>query len=253
MQQNRDMGITDIRTRKNHVCYGMGLGVVLVADDYPGFPGDVRNASAYGCPVQFEIAEGVSEEALLSDPASCGASVAQAAKKLERMGCRAIAGECGWFAYFQKDVAKQVSVPVFMSSLLQVPFAQQLISPDSLIGIVTSAKRALTDEMLRSVDIDPKSNIVIAGADEFGCTEFDRQYSSPGEANFEKAQDQIVRACVDFVGANPKIGALLLTCTGFPPYTRAIQRAVDLPVFTWGTMLDYAYSVVVHRDYYGHV
>ena len=26
-----------------------------------------------------------------------------------------------------------------------------------------------------------------------------------------------------------------------------------LPIFSWGTLLDYAYSVVAHRDYYGHV
>jgi hypothetical protein len=28
---------------------------------------------------------------------------------------------------------------------------------------------------------------------------------------------------------------------------------VDLPIFTWSTLLDFAYSVVVHRDFYGHV
>ena len=36
-------------------------------------------------------------------------------------------------------------------------------------------------------------------------------------------------------------------------FARAIQREIDMPVFSWGTLLDYAYSVVVHRDYYGHV
>jgi hypothetical protein len=45
----------------------------------------------------------------------------------------------------------------------------------------------------------------------------------------------------------------MLECTGMQPFARAIQRAVDLPVFSWGTILDYAYGVVAHRDYYGHV
>lgn len=57
----------------------------------------------------------------------------------------------------------------------------------------------------------------------------------------------------DFVNRNPKIGALLLECTGMTPFARAIQRAVDLPVYSWGTLLDYAYSISVSRDYYGHV
>ena len=54
---------------------------------------------------------------------------------------------------------------------------------------------------------------------------------------------------LDLVG----IRALLLECTGMQPFARAVQQAVDLPIFSWGTLLDYAYSVVSHRDYYGHV
>ena len=45
----------------------------------------------------------------------------------------------------------------------------------------------------------------------------------------------------------------MLECTGFQPFARAVQRVLELPVFSWGTLLDYAYSVTVHRDYYGHV
>jgi hypothetical protein len=37
----------------------MGLGIIILDDVYPGFPGDVRNASAHGYPIQYEIAEGV--------------------------------------------------------------------------------------------------------------------------------------------------------------------------------------------------
>ena len=49
------------------------------------------------------------------------------------------------------------------------------------------------------------------------------------------------------------MGAMVLECTGMQPFARAIQREIDIPIFSWGTLLDYAYSVVVHRDYYGHV
>ena len=53
----------------------------------------------------------------------------------------------------------------------------------------------------------------------------------------------------------PKLVVLLGDISHFimQPFARAIQREIDLPVFSWGTLLDYAYSVVVHRDYYGHV
>ena len=58
MYQSRDNGIDHISARKNHVCYGMGIGIVVVDDVY-GFPGDVRNASAYPFPIQHAICEGV--------------------------------------------------------------------------------------------------------------------------------------------------------------------------------------------------
>jgi hypothetical protein len=260
--QSRDMGINHITARKNHVCYGMGIGIVVLDDVYPGFPGDVRNASAYPFPIQYEICEGVDVHAIASeDKTACRAPLIQAAKKLERMGCRAIAGECGYFAYFQKDVAEQVNVPVFMSSLLQVPLIQQLIGPDKLVGILTAGdRRNLTDAMLRAVGIDPSGNIVMAGVGEFGCRAFESLYHlnpetsvDRPEAFYDDAQDEMVRTVVAFVEAHPKIGALLFTCTGHQPFARAVQRVVDLPVFTWGTLLDYAYSVTVHRDYYGHV
>ncbi len=45
-------------------------------------------------------------------------------------------------------------------------------------------------------------------------------------------------------------GDVLKKGTGFPPFTRALQRKIDIPLFSWGTLLEYAYSVVVHRDYY---
>ena len=65
MHQYRDVGINYIKARKDHRCYGMGLGIIILDDVYPGFPGDVRNASAFPFPIQYEIAEGVDIQALV--------------------------------------------------------------------------------------------------------------------------------------------------------------------------------------------
>ncbi len=261
MYQNRDTGINYIRTRKNHACYGMGLGIMVLDDAYPGFPGDVRNASGFPYPIQYQIVEGVDNRKLVwdQDKTPCREPILRAAKELERLGCRAVAAECGYFAYFQKDVAGYVDVPVFMSSLLQVPFIQQVIGPEKYVGIVCAQKRFLTKTHLRNVGIDPDSHILMAGAqDEYYCTEFDNLWDPEKrpdrpEVYYDKAEDQMVRTCADFVRVNPAIGAIMLECTGMQPFARAVQRAVDLPVFSWGTLLDYAFSVVAHRDYYGHV
>ena len=155
MYTNRDRNINHIKARKNHHCYGMGLGIIILDDVYPGFPGDVRNASAYPFPIQYEIVEGVEIQTLVhgEDKSVCLEPIWRAAKKLENMGCRAIAAECGYFAYFKQDIAGYVDVPVYMSSLLQVPLAQQLFGPNKVVGLLVARKNALTPRYLEAVGI----------------------------------------------------------------------------------------------------
>lgn len=259
--QARDPEIDIIKAHKDHVCYGMGLGIILLNDAYPGFPGDVRNASAFPYPIQYEIAEGVTNKTLVYDknPAQCREAVLRAAKKLERLGCRAVAAECGYFAFFQQDVAAALDIPVFMSSLLQVPFIQQIIGPNKQVGIVCAQKQFLSADHLKNVGIDPDSRYVIAGSqDEYGVTEFDNLWNphkrpACPEASYQKAEAQMIACCRAFAEKYPDIGAIMLECTGMQPFARAIQRELGLPMFSWGTLLDYAYSVINHRAYYGHV
>ena len=259
--RNRDMGINHIKARKDHRCYGMGLGIIILDDVYPGFPGDVRNASAYPFPIQYEIAEGVDIWALVQeeDKSPCLEPIKRAAKKLEKMGCRAIAAECGYFAYFQREIAAHVDIPVFMSSLLQIALAQQLIGPDKVVGVLVARESQLTDAHLQAVGVQLGSNYVVSGAEDDGrCPEFahlwyEPERTDPPGAYYDQAEADFVAVAVAFFRAHSNMGAMVLECTGFQPFARAIQRQIDIPIFSWGTLLDYAYSVAVHRDYYGHV
>jgi Asp/Glu/hydantoin racemase len=205
--------------------------------------------------------EGVDIETLVfkQDKSPCLAPIVKAARKLERMGCRAISAECGYFSYFQKEVTARVDVPVFMSSLLQVPLAQQVVGPDKVVGIYVGTKSAVLDEHLAAVGIQLGSNYVIEGAcDNDVCREFinlwmtDKRPERP-EAYYDKAADEFINHGVNFFEQNPNMGAMVLECTGFPPFARQLQREIDIPVFSYSTLHDYAYSVVVHRDFYGHV
>jgi aspartate/glutamate racemase len=261
MYKNRDISINYIKARKDHRCYGMGLGIIILDDVYPGFPGDVRNASAYPFPIQYEIVEGVDIQTLVhgDDKSVCLEPIKRAAKKLENMGCRAIAAECGYFAYFQRDIAGYVDVPVYMSSLLQAPLAQQLIGPDKVVGLLVARKEALWPQHLEAVGIQVGSNYVVEGAeDDNRVQEFINLWYAPErpeipQANYDKAEKEFVELAIEFYQAHPNMGAMLLECTGMQPFARAIQRHIEIPIFSWGTLLDYAYSTAVHRDYYGHV
>lgn len=258
--QPRNPRIQSIQTSAKRHCYGMGLGIIILDEMYPGFPGDTRNASAYPFPIQYEIAEGLDGKELLfqANKSSFLAPIEKAAKKLEKIGCRAIAGECGYFAYFQKDITRCVNIPVFMSSLLQVPLAQQLIGDDRVVGILVFSKKVLSDKHLEAVGVRSNSNYAIEGILESDrCPELTNLYMSPDplsrSACYEKIEAELTELAIDFYQRYPNMGALLLECSGMQPFARSIQQAIDLPVFSWGTLLDYAYSVSVHRDYYGHV
>ena len=257
---NRDLGLTEIRPRRQHRCYGMGLGVMLVDDVFPGFPGDMRNASAYPFPVQYEIVEGVGFDQLIyaADKTPCLAPIVVAARRLADLGCRAIAAECGYFAYFQPEVARAVDVPVFMSSLLQVPLARTVIGAHQSVGMLVAFSEHLTDEHLRAVGIIPGDCYKIAGIYESGrCPTFVNLYHEPDPqrrcAEYAVVERELVTLATEFYEQNPTMGAMVIECGAAQPFARAIQRRIDIPVLSWGTLLDYAYSVVVHRDFFGHV
>jgi len=259
LSRQHDRSINLMKTRKNHTCYGMGLGIIILDDVYPGFPGDVRNASAWGFPIQYDIVQDVDIKKLVfdTDKTPCREPIIQAAKRLETMGCRAIAAECGYFAWFQEDAADAVDVPVFMSSLLQVPVIQRTIGPKSDVGIVCFRKPCLTEDHLRKVGIVPGSNYKIIGAED-DCPEFDKlwDYSrrpAVPDSEYEASEKDMIKLCRRFVKDNPTIKSIMLECTGMQPFGRAIQRELDMPVYSWATMLDFAWSVVAHRDFYGHV
>jgi len=261
--QSRDYDIDLITARKGKACYGMGLGVMLLDEEFPGFPGDVRNASAFPFPIQFEVIENVDMPRLIyaDDKRPCLAPIQKAAKKLEKMGCRAITAECGYFSYFQKEIAAHVDIPVFLSALLQVPWAQQVIGPDKVVGIISHAElNTLTERHLESVGIAPGSNYVTYACREIesACEEFEHLWTpgkktDPPSARYAKTEREFVKAAGDFFERTRNMGAMVLECTGMQPFARALQHRIEIPVFSWGTLLDYAYSVVVHRDYYGHV
>lgn len=261
LYKNRDLGIKNAVARDGHSCYGMGLGVMILDEVYPGFPGDIRNASAYPFPIQYDIIKNVSIDDLVfkEDKSRCLEPILESAFRLQKMGCRAIVAECGYFAYFQKEVSEQLDIPVFMSSLLQVPIAQQVVGINSKVGIVCGTKSQLLDRHLTSSGVSNLENIVIAGAmDEYKCLEFTNLWNEKirpkiPHANYEKSERDMISMCKDFVERNPDIKALVFECTGFQPFARAVQREVNLPIFSWSTLLDFIYSVVVHREHYGHI
>ena len=90
------------------------------------------------------------------------------------------------------------------------------------------------------------------------CPQFDSLWTKDlrpeiPTADYATAEHDLVSVAKDFAAAHPSMGAMVLECTGFQPFARAVQREIEMPVFSWSTLLDYAYSIAAHRDFYGHV
>lgn len=266
--RNRDRLVTEARAKPGQIAYGGGIGILLLEDIYPGFPGDLRNASAWGFPIQYEMVPNLDIYRLVEEPGknldTYIAPIVEAALRLQnRYGCRAIAAECGFFAYFQKHVAAALDVPVFMSSLLQINWIQSIIGPDKLVGVYTSSLDQLSDAHLEAVGTTSGTNYRLF--DFYDCVkstdnpETNKLWNTAGlrpdvpGADYGLLEAQLVEAALEMVRREPKLGAILLECTGYQPFGRAIQVATGLPTFSWSTLLDFAWSATNHRDFYGHV
>ena len=240
------------RTRQGRVCSGEAVGILLLETYVPFIPGDVANATSYPFPVRFKKVEGFTvAKALAGDP-KVYPGLAQAAQDLVEQGVRAVTGDCGFMGLHQPRLAQELDVPVFLSSLLQIPFIGQIIGPQRKIGVLVANGKNLTDQLLASVGAAEPGRLVIRGLEEkpafraFGLEE-------TGELDLEAVEQEVVGAAQEVAERNPEVGAMLLECSLLPPYAAAVQEATGLPVFDYQTMINFVFSAVVRTRYQGFV
>jgi len=77
----------------------------------------------------------------------------EAGHALVARSVKAITTSCGFLALFQRQSVEALSVPVYTSSLLQVPLAGAVIRRDQKIGIITARNQSLTGVHFAGVDI----------------------------------------------------------------------------------------------------
>ncbi|WGJ08435.1 hypothetical protein [Brucella intermedia] len=124
-------------SRNSQSWYGEQIGILILDAAYPCVPGNVGNATTYTYPVRYQEVRGASIDRLLNqrDPALKEAFV-EAALELQGRGVKAITGACGFMAYFQEEVAEAVDIPVFLSSLMQIPFMHAVAR--GTVGVITA-------------------------------------------------------------------------------------------------------------------
>jgi hypothetical protein len=113
------------RVKGRQVSYGEAIGIILLENYAPFIPGDVANATTYDFPVRFQRVENFSVERIFKHDMSLLDPVLEAGRALVGEGVRAVTGDCGFMVIYQEQLAAALEVPVFMSSLLQIPFLRR--------------------------------------------------------------------------------------------------------------------------------
>jgi Asp/Glu/hydantoin racemase len=176
-------------------------------------------------------------------------SFIEAARELEREGVRAITSTCGFLALFQRELADAVSIPVYTSSLIQIPMVSRMIGSNRKVGILTAKKSRITAEHLRAVGAD-STPCYIAGMDE--QTEFcEVILGRKTELDIIKLQKEVLTVAEKLIDKHPDIGAIVIECTDLTSFAHLIQQKVNVPVFDIITLTNMVYETVVRREYRG--
>ena len=181
-------------------------------------PGNSTNLASYPFPVK-----------LLED-------MIQLAKELEKEGVRAITTSCGFNAIFQEALANAVDIPVFTSSLLQVPFAQALVGRDRAVGVITASASSLSEKHLRACGITDEMHPIVMGLE--NAPEWSKIFDHPDDSfDMDLVTEEILNVARQGVKDHPEIGAIVLECTDLPPFARRIREELDIPVFDFNSMI----------------
>lgn len=226
---------------------GHAVGIIAVDLVYPKLPGNVANATTFDFPVLYKKVSFEIEQLFSGDPA-LEEMIVDAAKELVADGARAIIGACGYFAHFQKQVAAAVDVPVFLSSLVQVPMIKIGLRPEQKILVLCASGDDMNQEFLAKVNADLDDCIIqdVGSLESFapirwGKTELDNR----------RLSKDLAELALSVVSEHPEIGAILLECSDLPPYACDIQRATGLPVYDFISLINWVEHAVVQKRYYG--
>ena len=224
--------------------YGEAVGILTLDTVFPRIPGDVGNATT------FDVSRAIQRRArrlAQAGRARAGSRPPQALRGggagARGGGCRAITTTCGFLALFQKEMAAAVGVPLFTSSLLQVPIVYRMLKPGQVIGILTAHSDAMNPRVLEAVGADGVPHVV--GGSQVAPDFYNVFVQNRDWIDTDQCESQLVALATGMIEAHPQIGAFVCEGTNFSSWGRAIQQATGRPFFDIVTMTRWVYDAVV--------
>jgi hypothetical protein len=239
-------------TRGGFTNYGEDIGILMLDTRFPRVPGDIGNARTFSFPVRYLTVEGASPKRVVLEPdPKLLPPFVEGARELEAQGVRAVTTSCGFLAMFQRELAAAVNVPVFASSLLQLPFLFGLFGRKGRAGILTARKASLGQSHFEGCGIQGIP-LAIAGMDH--APEFTRVFVHWGEGDgrdtpldIELVERELCDAARDLVAREPDVRFVVLECTNMPPFRKEIQEACGRPVYDIVTLARFVHSGLLQQ------
>jgi len=232
-----------MRNLKNDV-----IGILLNEEATREVPGFLANKNTFSFSVKVKEVSGVYSRDLIGGDVTLLEAYIKAAKELENEGVKAITGNCGFLARFQQELRKALSVPFFSSSLLLVPFIYSMLPKKQKIGIITFNSSKLNEIHFNECGWSAKNiPVVIKGLQKKpSWIVFLEKRFSISKYQYER---ELIEVGIEMVEENPSIGAIVLECTALPPFAKALQEAISLPIFDITTLVTFVHDALVRKNF----
>ncbi|WP_089940687.1 aspartate/glutamate racemase family protein [Candidatus Entotheonella palauensis] len=223
------------------------LGILLLDTRFPRGPGDIGNAASYDFPVILKTVPGATVDRVVktSDPALLTPFI-QAAKELEAQRVCAITTSCGFLAPFQAEVTEALRIPVFLSSLMQIPLVYMMTR--RRVGVITANRENLTDPYFRAAGVPADLPLAISGLEVKPA--FRTWILEDSEhIDTEAVQREVLEAAQELADTYSDIGAFVCECHNLAPYAPAVAKAMSRPVFDVISFAHWVYSSMAKREF----
>jgi hypothetical protein len=223
------------------------IGVICLDTSFTKIPGHIRNPATFRFPVVCQVVAGATPARVVShpDPALLQPFI-DAAVRLEAAGVSAITSACGFLALFQRELAAAVTVPVYASSLLQVPMVQRMLPAGRSVGVLTADASSLSPAHFAGVGAGP-AGVRIAGMAE--QPEF-REVILEGKRDDldpRRLGREVLGVADGLLRDHPEVGALVLECTDLVPFAHDIQARTGVLVLDIVTLTGLVHASL-HRQ-----
>ena len=216
---------------------GYCVGILLLDLRQPFVPGDVGNATSYDYPVLYRTVPGASAARVFVGDPDLNEAVVETARELVDQGVKGISSDCGFFVNFQDLLAEAVDVPVFLSSLLQLPLVSSFLGRGRTLGVLTANTTALGNRVLELSGISPEREVVIRGMQD--NPHWTAAFKEPAEVvDTDVIEREVVNEAIALQETSHRLGAIVLECSLMPPYARAVHDATGLPVYDFLTLIN---------------